>query len=67
MIPKTVNLKRVPENLQSTQLMLDNDDMQQLLGLNQDLRMLDGAWFLRKGETVDDMWTTEGDKNYIIS
>ena len=67
MIPKTVNLKRVPENLQSTQLTLDDDDMQQLLGLNQDLRMLDGAWFLRKGETVDDMWTTEGDKNYIIS
>ena len=67
MIPKTVNLKRIPENLQSTQLMLDEDDMQQLLGLNQDLRMLDGAWFLRKGETLDDMWTTEGDKSYVIS
>ena len=66
MIPKTVNPARITENLKSTELKLDAEDLRQLRDLDRNYRMVAGGFFLKSGESVDDLWNVQEDEKFVV-
>ena len=67
MIPKTTNLARLPENLKSTEVTLDAEDMKQLRECDKNMRMLVGKFVFREGFTSEDLWDDEKDKQFVVN
>ena len=67
MIPKTVNPARITENLKSTELKLDAEDMRQLRDLDRNYRMVKATFLLKTGETVDDLWDVQEDEKFVVA
>ena len=65
-IPKSTNPKRIAENIKSTEIKLDADDMQRLRGVDKNLRFLNLAFFLKQGEKLQDIWDIEDDEKFVI-
>ena len=57
MIPKTVNPVRVTENLKSTELKLDAEDMRRLRDINKDFRLFHVSSKVNYSNLTDDMIT----------
>ena len=67
MIPKTVNPARITENLKSTELKLDAEDMRRLRELNRNHRLLLGKIFLREGiDTLEKLWDVAEDEKFVV-
>ena len=66
MIPKSTNPKRIAENLKSTEIKLDADDMQRLRGVDKNLRLLKGEFFIRKDQRWQEGWDIEADETFVI-
>ena len=66
-IPKTVTLARITENLKATELKLDAEDMRQLRELDRNYRMVSPVVFLKAGETEDDLWNTHEDEKFVVA
>ena len=64
-LAKTVNLERVKENLKSTQVQLDPEDMRRLRELDRNLRFL-RFFMLRNDQTLAEFWDEEADSKYVI-
>ena len=64
-LAKTVNLKRIHENLKATKVSLDAEDMRRLKELDRNLRF-SRFFMLRKDQSVEDFWDEESDKAYVI-
>ena len=66
-IPKTVNPDRIKENLQATNLSLDNDDLMRMRGLEKGQRFITGDFVFLPGETEAQFWDTEEDSKFVIA
>ncbi len=57
-IPKSVNVERMTQNLAAASVALDDADMQRLAALDAGYRYIDGAFWAPEGSpyTVDDLW-----------
>ena len=57
-IPKSVNPKRILENLQAEQLILSEQDMNTIAGLERNYRYVTGQFWVTEGGpyTLDDVW-----------
>lgn len=57
-IPKSANKERIKQNLESLQVKLTSEDMERLLGLNQNLRYIDGTTWTVPGSpnTLESLW-----------
>ena len=67
MIPKTVNPARITENLKSTELKLDAEDMKRLSEVDRELRLFRSApEFLPLGMAWEQAWDVEDDKKFVI-
>lgn len=57
-IPKSVNPKRISENLQAEQLILSEQDMSTIAGLERKYRYVTGQFWVTKGGpyTLEDVW-----------
>ena len=68
MIPKTVNPARITENLKSTELKLDAEDMRQLRDLDRNYRWLTGATVIKSGArgSLDDLWDVKEDEKFVV-
>ncbi len=60
-IPKSVNPARLAQNLQAASLSLTSQDMERLAGLDQHLRFVDGAFWVRPDGpyTLANLWDEE--------
>ena len=67
MIPKSTNPARIIENLKSTELKLDTEDMRKLTELDRNYRMLSGDFFMKTGESLDDFWDVHEDKKFVVN
>ena len=66
MIPKTTNLARLPENLKSTEVTLDVEDMRRLREGDKKFRRFKVLkMFWKAGEDID-FWDTEADEKFVI-
>jgi len=66
-IPKSVKPSRIAENLKSTELKLDADDMQRLLGVDKNYRYFSGTgWVKQEVIDRDAVWDVEADQNFVI-
>ena len=61
MIPKTVTLTRIHENMKATEVKLDAEDMRRLRELDRNIRYL-RFFMVKKGETAAEFWDEESDK-----
>ena len=66
MIPKTVNPARVVENLKSTELKLDAEDMRRLRDLDRNHRLLFGKIFWKETDTLENFWDVAEDEKFVI-
>ena len=69
MIPKSSNPVRITENLKSTELKLDAEDMRRLRDLDRNYRMLSGEFVIKTGDSncFDELWDVEEDKKFIVA
>ena len=66
-IPKTVNPARITENLKSTELKLDAEDMKRLRELDRNHRLLFGKIFWREGiDTLENFWDAAEDEKFVV-
>ena len=66
MIPKTVNPARITENLKSTKLKLDAEDMRQLRDLDRNHRRITGDVLIKSGASLDDLWDVKEDERFVV-
>ena len=67
MTPKTANPKRLPENLKSTEIKLDEDDLRKLTEQDKNFRRHDGQMWLKDSELAEEaMWDSEADRKFVI-
>ena len=67
MIPKSVKPSRIAENLKSTELKLDADDMQQLLEVDKNYRYVNAKnWVKQEDIDRDIVWDVEADQKFVI-
>ena len=66
MIPKSTNPKRIAENIKSTEIKLDADDMQRLRGVDKNYRLLKLDFLLKQGEKWQEAWDIEDDEKFVI-
>lgn len=64
--PKSVNLERLKENLASTRVRLDDEDMKKLQSLDRNRRMLKYQFLYKKGQSDDEFWTTKEDEEFKL-
>ena len=64
--PKSVNLQRLKENLASTRIRLDDEDMKKLQSLDRNRRMLKYQFLYKKGQSDDEFWTTKEDEEFKL-
>ena len=67
MIPKSSNPRRIAENLKSTELNLDAEDMRRLRQLDRNYRLLPGEFYFKTGESFEDFWDVVEDEKFVIS
>lgn len=66
-IPKTVTEKRIIENLNSTKITLDDNDIQQLANIDRKLRLFNQSpTLLPKGMTPDDIFDDKSDDKFVV-
>ena len=65
-IPKTTGETRLRENLSSVSIQLDATDMETLKGMDKEVRYQDLSWFFPATATLDDIWDTEYDQEYLL-
>lgn len=66
-IPKSTNPVRIVENLRSTELTLDAEDMRRLKELDRNYRTIPGDYFMKTGQSLDDFWDVHEDKNFVVN
>ena len=66
-IPKTTNTERVLENLKSTELSLDAEDMRRLRENDKNCRLLTGKFMFKEGQTENMFWDVESDKAFEVT
>ena len=66
MIPKSTNPKRIADNIKSTEIKLDGDDMQRLRGVDKNYRLLKFGFFLKQGQKWQEAWDIEDDEKFVI-
>ena len=65
-IPKTTSEHRLTENLSAVSFQLDELDMATLKGMDRGIRYQDLSWFFPAEATLDDIWDTDYDYNYLL-
>ena len=65
-IPKSVKLSRIEENLKATQVGLDSKDMHQLRGLDRNLRVFTFPRLMVDGMTPDIFWDVKTDEVFTV-
>ena len=65
-IPKTVSPARITDNLKSTELKLDAEDMRQLRSLDRNYRWLTATTLMKSGGSVDDFWDVKEDEEFVV-
>lgn len=65
-IPKSSNLERIKENYSAIHLQLDSEDLRQLVSLERGYRMVQPAWLVKTGETIDQFWDIESDSQLAV-
>ena len=65
-IPKTVSPTRITENLKSTELKLDAEDMRLLRGLDRNYRWLTATMLIKSGGSVDNFWDVKEDEEFVV-
>ena len=65
-IPKTTNPDRVLENLKSTDLDLNAEEMRRLREVDRNVRLLTGKFMFKEGQTQDEFWDVEEDNAYEV-
>ena len=66
MIPKSVSPDRIRENLKATEVRLDTGDLQRLRTLDRNLRFFTGTFFAKKNVTLEEIWDTVADSNFVL-
>ena len=66
MIPKSTKPKRLAENIKSTEIKLDADDMQRLIGVDKNFRLLKLDVFFNPGLKLQEAWDIEEDAKFVI-
>jgi len=64
-IPKSVTPKRIIENQKSTQVTLDEDEVQRLVGIDKNFRLFRNL-FMPKGTTYEQAFDIEEDEKFVI-
>lgn len=65
-IPKTINIQRVKENFNSTELTLDETDLVQMRALDRNHRFVTGDFLFLPGQTEAEFWDSEKDEKYFV-
>ena len=66
-IPKTVNPARMTENLKSTEINLEAEDMRRLAEVDRNLMLFrDANEFISLGMTWEQAWDVEEDRKFVI-
>ncbi|XP_019856480.1 PREDICTED: alcohol dehydrogenase [NADP(+)]-like isoform X9 [Amphimedon queenslandica] len=65
-IPKSTSEKRIKENLGACSITLSPEEIQALEGIDKNLRLFLGLFFLPKGTTVEQAWDVAADEAYSI-
>ena len=66
-IPKSVTPKRIFENQKATEVTLDEDEIQRLVGIDKNLRFFKFlASFSPKGTTYEQAYDIEEDEKFVI-
>ena len=67
MIPRSVTPKRIIENQIATEVILDEDEVQRLVGIDKNIRLFrTAAKFLPKGITLEQMYDNEQDEKFVL-
>ena len=67
MIPKSVTPKRIIENLKSCDVVLSDDEVQRLMGIDRNDRLFYNiSFFAPKGVTIEDAFDVEADEKFAI-
>ena len=66
MFPKSVTPDRIRENLKATEVRLDTEDLQKLRALDKNLRFFNGTLFEKKSATLEEIWDTVNDSNFVL-
>ena len=68
--PKSINLQRIKENLEGTHVCLDEEDMKKLMsldkGVDKQYRLLKMEFLYKKGQTYEQFWTIQEDKDFKL-
>ena len=66
-IPKSVTPKRIIENQKSTEVTLDEDEVQRLVGIDKNFRLFRFLTsFMPKGTTYEQAFDIEEDEKFVI-
>lgn len=65
-IPKSVNPERINENLFSTLVELDSEDMMKLKALDRSHRLLKMMFLYKTGQTYDQFWDIKEDEDFKL-
>lgn len=65
-IPKSVNLDRLNENLFGTLVELDSEDMARLKALDKNHRLLKMMFLYKTGQTYEQFWDIKEDEDFQL-
>ena len=66
-IAKSVTPKRIIENQKGTEVTLDEDEIQRLVGIDKNFRLFTAVTrFMPKGVTLEQAFDTEEDEKFVI-
>ena len=66
-IPKSVTPKWIIENQKATDIILDKDEIQQLVGIDKNFRIFRVLiMFMPKGTTIEQAYDVEEDEKFVI-
>ena len=66
-IPKSVSPKRITENQKSCDVVLSENEVQRLMGIDRNNRLFYNiSFFAPKGVTIEDVFDVEADQKFVV-
>lgn len=65
-VPKSSKKQHLIENFEAQEVRLDAEDVEQLRGLDKNLRLFDFGFLLRPGQTLEGLWDMAEDEAFVL-
>ena len=65
-VPKSSKKQHLIENFEAQEVQLDAEDVEQLRGLDKNLRLFDFGFLLRPGQTLEGLWDMAEDEAFVL-